>query len=109
MYNFPCLIGKKKKTQQKKKKNARKGKKAKKDLTSDRSQESLFKELVENGIIRKTEDMSIDSVFCQPSWSNSDLRKDPWWGDPPPNLWDVKQVRLLSTFYRTRVGRLRGY
>ncbi|XP_046680067.1 IQ and AAA domain-containing protein 1-like isoform X1 [Homalodisca vitripennis] len=83
--------GKKTKGDKKKKKRPR-GKKGKKDPTADRTTESLFKELVENGIIKKTQDVSIDTFFCQPSWNSYDLRRDPWWQNPPPNLWDVKQV-----------------
>lgn len=74
-----------------------KGKKGKKDPTGDRTTESLFRELVEQGIIRKTPETRIDSLFCQPSWNNYDLRRDPWWENPPPNLWDVKQVGLHSS------------
>lgn len=84
---------------EKKKKMKPKGKKGKKDLTADRTQESLFRELVENGIIRKTDDVRIDSLFCEPSWKNWELRRDPWWDDPPPNLWDVKQVLPISLFF----------
>ncbi|XP_054274919.1 dynein regulatory complex protein 11-like [Macrosteles quadrilineatus] len=85
--------GKKKKGGAKKKKKKKpKKKKEKKDLTHDRTEESLFRELVENGIVKKSQDIQIDSFFCDPSWNNYDLRREPWWQNSQPNLWDVKQV-----------------
>ncbi|KAF6203130.1 hypothetical protein GE061_003545 [Apolygus lucorum] len=87
--------GKKAKKAAKKKgrRGGKKGKKKKeKDLTPDRTTESLFEELVTNGIIKKYPEVSITSFVGERSYANHELRVKGH--DPPPSLGDIRQVIL---------------
>lgn len=78
-----------------KKKGRRGGKKGKKkkerDLTPDRTLESLFEELVANGIIRKYPETPLSAFKGERSFGNFALRQQG--KDPLPSLGDVRQVR----------------
>lgn len=68
------------KTKKKKPKKGRKGgkkgkKKKEKDLTPDRTTESLFEELITNGIIKKYPETPIDSFIGESSYAAFDSRK----------------------------------
>ncbi|XP_067002371.2 dynein regulatory complex protein 11 [Anabrus simplex] len=85
--------GKKAKKSAKKVRGGRKSKKKKeKDLTPDRTLESLFEELVTNGIIRKYPQVRISSFRGERSFANDQLRK--LGKDPLPSLGDIRQVIL---------------
>ncbi|KAK9503008.1 hypothetical protein O3M35_011673 [Rhynocoris fuscipes] len=87
--------GKKAKKAAKKKgrRGGKKGKKKKeKDLTPDRTTESLFQELVTNGIIRKYPEVGIKSFIGERSCINQELRSAG--ADPQPAMGDVRQIIL---------------
>ncbi|EEB19297.1 conserved hypothetical protein [Pediculus humanus corporis] len=77
-----------------KKKGKRTGKKSKKkkekDLTPDRTLESLFEELITNGIIKKYPETLITDFKGEKSFANFDLRHSG--KDPLPALGDIRQV-----------------
>ncbi|KAJ1529199.1 hypothetical protein ONE63_006003 [Megalurothrips usitatus] len=79
-----------------KKKGRRGGKKSKKkkerDLTPDRTLESLFEELVANGIIRKYPEVPLSAFRGERSYGNHALRQQG--KDPLPSLGDVRQAVL---------------
>ncbi|XP_034250065.1 dynein regulatory complex protein 11 [Thrips palmi] len=79
-----------------KKKGRRGGKKGKKkkerDLTPDRTLESLFEELVANGIIRKYPEVPLAAFKGERSFGNLALRQQG--KDPLPSLGDVRQAVL---------------
>ncbi|KAE8744483.1 hypothetical protein FOCC_FOCC008871 [Frankliniella occidentalis] len=78
------------------KKGRRGGKKNKKkkerDLTPDRTLESLFEELVANGIIRKYPEVPLAAFRGERSYGNHALRQ--LGKDPLPSLGDVRQAVL---------------
>ena len=82
-----------------KKKGRRGGKKSKKkkerDLTPDRTLESLFEELVANGIIRKYPEVPLAAFRGERSYGNFALRQ--LGKDPLPSLGDVRQVGDIET------------
>ncbi|XP_075224915.1 dynein regulatory complex protein 11 [Lycorma delicatula] len=86
--------GKKSKKGAKKKKGRRSGKKGKKkrekDLTPDRTLESLFEELITNGIIKKYPETPLSSFKGETSYAAFDLRLQG--KDPQPSLGDIRQV-----------------
>ncbi|XP_054288457.1 dynein regulatory complex protein 11 [Macrosteles quadrilineatus] len=88
--------GKKGKKGSKKKKGRRTGKKGKKkkekDLTPDRTLESLFEELITNGIIKKYPETPLSSFIGERSYAASELRFQG--KDPLPSLGDIRQVML---------------
>ncbi|CAH0389071.1 unnamed protein product [Bemisia tabaci] len=88
--------GKKGKKASKKKKSRRSGKKGKKkkekDLTPDRTLDSLFEELVVNGIIKRYPETPLSSFRGEKSYANYELRLQG--NDPQPSLGDVRQVML---------------
>ncbi|GBP92367.1 Dynein regulatory complex protein 11 [Eumeta japonica] len=65
-------------------------KKKEKDLTPDRTTESLFEELVTNGIIRPYPSMSIDDYIGEKCYIGAELRKQE--AEPSPCLGDVRQL-----------------
>lgn len=87
-----ALKGKKsKKSKKKKARGSKKGKKKKeKDLTPDRTTESLFEELVSNGIIKKYPEVSIESFLGEKSYATYDLQNDG--KSMPPCLGDIRQT-----------------
>lgn len=89
--------GKKGKKGSKKKKGRRAGKKGKKkkekDLTPDRTLDSLFEELITNGIIKKYPETPLSAFLGEPSYAAAELRFDG--RDPPPSLGDIRQVSSL--------------
>jgi len=90
------LASKGKKMRKASKKKGRTGKKSKKkkekDLTPDRTLESLFEELVTNGIIRKYPEVQLPEFRGERSYAAHDLRKQG--KDPLPSLGDIRQVIL---------------
>lgn len=57
--------------------------------------ESLFEELVQKGIIKKYPYVNIDEIFGDEGYCNSELRTEPYYGDPFPKYGDLRQVILL--------------
>jgi SpoVK/Ycf46/Vps4 family AAA+-type ATPase len=85
--------GKKARKASKKGRSGKKSKKKKeKDLTPDRTLESLFEELVTNGIIRKYTEVRLSEFRGERSYAAHDLRKQG--KDPLPSLGDIRQVIL---------------
>ncbi|GBP98229.1 Dynein regulatory complex protein 11 [Eumeta japonica] len=82
--------GKKAKKPQKKVRRGGKKKEKEKDLTPDRTTESLFEELVTNGIIRPYPSMSIDDYIGEKCYIGAELRKQE--AEPSPCLGDVRQL-----------------
>ncbi|RVE53881.1 hypothetical protein evm_001543 [Chilo suppressalis] len=84
--------GKKVKKQQKKvRRGGKKSKKKKeKDLTPDRTTESLFEELVSNGIIKPYPLVKIDDFIGEKGYLGSQFRNEG--RDPSPCLGDVRQL-----------------
>lgn len=82
---------KSKKASKKGRRGGKKGKKKKeKDLTPDRTLESLFEELVTNGIIRKYPETPLTSFKGERAFTAAELR---FLGkDPSPTLGDIRQV-----------------
>ncbi|XP_050535374.1 dynein regulatory complex protein 11 [Daktulosphaira vitifoliae] len=79
------------KKQKKLKRSSKKAKKKRdKDLTPDRTLESLFEELVMNGIIHKYPNVSLSSFKGGTSLVACDVMR--WDYDPPPTLGDVRQA-----------------
>nr|CAD7425193.1 unnamed protein product [Timema monikensis] len=76
------------------KKKGRSGKKSKKkkekDLTPDRTLDSLFEELITNGIIKKYPEVSLSAFRGERSYASHELRKQE--KDPLPSLGDIRQV-----------------
>ncbi|XP_050436618.1 dynein regulatory complex protein 11 [Adelges cooleyi] len=82
---------KRSKKQKKVKRSSKKTKKKRdKDLTPDRTLESLFEELVMNGIIHKYPNVSLSSFKCDTSLAACDVMR--WDNDPNPTLGDVRQA-----------------
>ncbi|XP_068619350.1 dynein regulatory complex protein 11 [Battus philenor] len=80
-----------KKPQKKVRRGGKKSKKKKeKDLTPDRTTESLFEELVANGIIRPYPVVKIDDFIGEKNYVASDLRKQG--REPLPCLGDIRQL-----------------
>uniref|UniRef100_UPI0037E85F5E dynein regulatory complex protein 11 isoform X1 n=2 Tax=Semicossyphus pulcher TaxID=241346 RepID=UPI0037E85F5E len=79
----------------KKKKGSKSGKKKKKekDLTSDRNLESLCQELVEHGLLKKANDVSLQDYLGDYSYLGTTLRQNDI--EPMPSLSDVRQVLSL--------------
>ncbi|XP_032521307.2 IQ and AAA domain-containing protein 1-like [Danaus plexippus] len=82
---------KSKKPQKKVRRGGKKNKKKKeKDLTPDRTTESLFEELVTNGIIRSYPTVKIDDFIGEKSFVGSEYRKEG--KEPTPCLGDIRQL-----------------
>ncbi|KAM8745982.1 dynein regulatory complex protein 11 [Acanthopagrus schlegelii] len=79
----------------KKKKGSKSGKKKKKekDLTSDRTLESLCQELVENGLLKKANNVRLQDYLGDYSYLGTTLRQNDI--EPMPSLSDVRQVLSL--------------
>ncbi|XP_059048429.1 IQ and AAA domain-containing protein 1-like [Achroia grisella] len=83
--------GKKSKKPQKARRGGKKSKKKKeKDLTPDRTTESLFEELVSNGIIRPYPITKIDDFVGEKSYVGSQWRSQGQ--EPTPCLGDIRQL-----------------
>ncbi|XP_060737548.1 dynein regulatory complex protein 11 [Tachysurus vachellii] len=80
----------------KKKKAAKGGKKTKKekDLTADRSLESLYEELVVEGLVKPAENVKLHDFIGGYSFLGTTLRQTDI--EPMPSLSDVRQVIALS-------------
>ncbi|XP_022118176.2 dynein regulatory complex protein 11 [Pieris rapae] len=82
---------KSKKPQKKVRRGGKKNKKKKeKDLTPDRTTESLFEELVSNGIIRPYPIVSIDDFIGEKNFVGCEWRKEG--REPSPTLGDIRQL-----------------
>lgn len=88
-------------------------KKKEKDLTPDRTTESLFEELVTNGIIRPYPIVSIDDFIGEKNFIGCDWRKQGQ--EPTPTLGDIRQVMkeycilpLGSEYVRTNAPLVRS-
>ncbi|XP_012261688.2 dynein regulatory complex protein 11 [Athalia rosae] len=80
-----------KKSQKRVRRSGKKNKRKKeKDLTPDRSTESLFEELLTNGIIKLHPEVRLEQFKAEKSYANYDLRERG--KDPLPALGDVKQL-----------------
>ncbi|XP_014471228.1 PREDICTED: IQ and AAA domain-containing protein 1 [Dinoponera quadriceps] len=80
-----------KKLQKRVRRSGKKNKRKKeKDLTPDRTTESLFEELLTQGIIKLHREISLDEFKGEKSFANYDLRKKE--KDPLPTLGDVRQL-----------------
>merc|ERR1739848_877036 len=88
----PTKKGKKKKGKGKKGKKGKIGKKEK-DYTPDRSIESLYEELVQNGIIKKPRWLPIDQYVGEFSYLATMLRQNEI--EPMPSIYDVKNLLTL--------------
>ncbi|XP_056108270.1 dynein regulatory complex protein 11 [Rhinichthys klamathensis goyatoka] len=79
----------------KKKKASKGGKKKKKDkdLTADRTTESLFEELVEQELLKKAENVKLKDYLGDYSYLGTTLRQSDI--EPMPSLSDVRQVIAL--------------
>ncbi|XP_030288191.1 dynein regulatory complex protein 11 [Sparus aurata] len=79
----------------KKKKGSKSGKKKKKekDLTSDRTLESLCQELVENGLLKQAHNVRLQDYLGDYSYLGTTLRQNDI--EPMPSLSDVRQVLSL--------------
>ncbi|XP_010903284.3 dynein regulatory complex protein 11 [Esox lucius] len=79
----------------KKKKGTKSGKKKKKDkdLTADRSIESLYQELVEQGLLKPAEHVKLQDYVGDYSYLGTTLRQTDI--EPMPSLSDVRQVVAL--------------
>lgn len=86
-------VAKKKKTRRSLKKSK---KKKEKDLTPDRTVESLFEELVFNGIIRKYPETSLSSFVGDISYVGYAYQSQ--WKNFNPSLGDIRQVRIVMYF-----------
>ncbi|EZA60539.1 IQ and AAA domain-containing protein [Ooceraea biroi] len=83
--------GKRAKPQKRVRRSGKKNKKKKeKDLTPDRTLESLFEELVAEGIIKLYRKTSLDEFKGEKSFANHELREKE--GDPLPTLGDTRQL-----------------
>ncbi|KAL0819448.1 hypothetical protein ABMA28_007553 [Loxostege sticticalis] len=87
-----AVKGKKSKKPQKKvRRGGKKNKKKKeKDLTPDRTTESLFEELVSNGIIKPYPLVKIDDYIGEKCYLGNEMRKK--CEDPTPCLGDIRQL-----------------
>uniref|UniRef100_A0A4W6FHI7 Zgc:153738 n=1 Tax=Lates calcarifer TaxID=8187 RepID=A0A4W6FHI7_LATCA len=79
----------------KKKKGSKSGKKKKKekDLTADRTLESLCQELVEQGLLKKAKNVRLQDYLGDYSYLGTTLRQNDI--EPMPSLSDVRQVLSL--------------
>nr|XP_015209575.1 PREDICTED: IQ and AAA domain-containing protein 1-like isoform X1 [Lepisosteus oculatus] len=79
----------------KKKKGGKSGKKKKKDkdLTADRSIESLYQELVEQGLLKQAQKVQLEDYLGDYSYLGTTLRQTDI--EPMPSLSDVRQVIAL--------------
>uniref|UniRef100_A0AAY4BCR0 ATPase AAA-type core domain-containing protein n=1 Tax=Denticeps clupeoides TaxID=299321 RepID=A0AAY4BCR0_9TELE len=79
----------------KKKKGTKSGKKKKKekDLTSFRTVESLYQELVKEGLLKKAEDIKLQDYLGDYSYLGTTLRQNDI--EPMPSLSDVRQLITL--------------
>ncbi|XP_011695796.1 PREDICTED: IQ and AAA domain-containing protein 1 [Wasmannia auropunctata] len=80
-----------KKPQKRVRRSGKKNKRKKeKDLTPDRTTESLFEELLTQGIIKLHREVSLDEFKGEKSFANHDLRAKE--KDPFPTLGDIRQL-----------------
>ncbi|KAJ8688227.1 hypothetical protein QAD02_024022 [Eretmocerus hayati] len=80
-----------KKAQKRARRSGKKNKKKKeKDLTPDRTTESLFEELLQQGIIKIYPEVRIESYRGQSSFANFELRQRD--KDPLPCIGDIRQI-----------------
>ncbi|XP_024278486.1 dynein regulatory complex protein 11 [Oncorhynchus tshawytscha] len=79
----------------KKKKGSKSGKKKKKDkdLTADRNIESLYQELVEQGLLKQSDNVKLQDYLGDYSYLGTTLRQTDI--EPMPSLSDVRQVIAL--------------
>ncbi|XP_045414662.1 dynein regulatory complex protein 11 isoform X3 [Lemur catta] len=89
---YPVKPGKKKGKKNKGKKGKR-GKKKDKDLTADRSIESLYKELVEEGLLIQALKVKLSDYIGEYSYLGTTLRQVSI--EPMPSLLDVRQLITL--------------
>ncbi|XP_058520250.1 dynein regulatory complex protein 11 [Ochotona princeps] len=89
---LPIKHGKKGKQKNKQKKGKR-GKREDKDLTADRSIESLYKELVEEGVLIRTHQVRLSDYIGEYSYLGTTLRHVS--REPMPSPMDVRQLVTL--------------
>ncbi|XP_036278035.1 dynein regulatory complex protein 11 [Pipistrellus kuhlii] len=88
---LPVRIGKKKGGKNKTK--GKKGRRKDKDLTADRTIESLYKELVEEGLLVQTLKVNLSDYIGEYSYLGATLRRVSI--EPMPSLLDVRQLIAL--------------
>ncbi|XP_011785011.1 PREDICTED: IQ and AAA domain-containing protein 1 isoform X3 [Colobus angolensis palliatus] len=89
----PAKVGKKKKKKGKKGKKKEKKTKKDKDLTADRTIESLYKELVEEGLLIRALKVNLSDYIGEYSYLGTTLRQVSI--EPMPSLLDVRQLITL--------------
>nr|XP_045223903.1 dynein regulatory complex protein 11 isoform X4 [Macaca fascicularis] len=89
----PARVGKKKKKKGKKGKKKEKKTKKDKDLTADRTIESLYKELVEEGLLIQALKVNLSDYIGEYSYLGTTLRQVSI--EPMPSLLDVRQLITL--------------
>ncbi|XP_021779871.1 dynein regulatory complex protein 11 isoform X3 [Papio anubis] len=89
----PAKVGKKKKKKGKKGKKKEKKTKKDKDLTADRTIESLYKELVEEGLLIQALKVNLSDYIGEYSYLGTTLRQVSI--EPMPSLLDVRQLITL--------------
>ncbi|XP_058389259.1 dynein regulatory complex protein 11 [Diceros bicornis minor] len=92
---LPVKTGKKGGKTKKKEKKGKKGEKGKKDkdLTADRTIESLYKELVEEGLLIQSLKVNLSDYIGEYSYLGTTLRQES--REPMPSLLDVRQLIAL--------------
>ncbi|XP_069926102.1 dynein regulatory complex protein 11 [Oryctolagus cuniculus] len=92
---LPVTAGKKKAEKKKKEKRGRRGKREKKekDLTADRTIESLYKELVEEGLLIPARKVNLSDYIGEYSYLGTTLRHVSI--EPMPSPMDVRQLITL--------------
>ncbi|KAL4635364.1 IQ and AAA domain-containing protein 1 [Arapaima gigas] len=85
--------GKAKGASKKKKQKNGKKKKKEKDLTADRTAESLYQELVEQGLVKEPENVRLEQYLGDYSYLGTTLRQTDI--EPMPSLSDLRQVITL--------------
>ena len=73
-------------------KKGKKGKKSK-DLTADRTPESLYQELVTQGIIKKPRSVGLDDLLGEFSYLGTTVQQMGKEGQP--SVWDIKQLATI--------------
>lgn len=88
-----------KKSQKRVRRSGKKNKRKKeKDLTPDRTKESLFEELLQQGIIKFYPETRIDSFKGENSYSNFDFREKE--RDPLPAIGTLRIFKILYIFLK---------
>lgn len=88
-----AIDNQKSKKAKKKKEKKPKGKKKGKDLTEGRTVESLYEELIQQGVLIKSQNITMDDYFGDFNYLATSLRQHDF--EPQPSLSDVRQLVTL--------------